>query len=357
LGVQDKPYYLPQVGDELIYFVSGHKAYLKDFPDNSIGGKIDRKGLIKRKFQSDWVACRVLSIDFEFPFNADDQRNDNGLLCVIQLGTLADGANEAIDNKSRRFFVNYRPGHVLGEFLVPRHVIQQTISRTLNIGKKYDVLYEDGVRYAGVLESYARDEDNMPIWSGALIQWDTGGQDKLNEWELEVHVRGHAESPPADSNVTLVELARAKINERLLRIITEIVEASKFDEFVDEVTEEECPGYGESVPLQITLSIMQARAARNVYRQPSSVLGDARTIFLSCQLYHGICEAITLKAAHLYRHIARVLSLEFTDTDLSDYLIFDKDLGTHAAGACTPRRVEAFTSSPLSALLSLNAQA
>ena len=100
----------------------------------------------------DWIACRVVTIDFEFPSSeittststSTSSGNDdviNGLVMVLQLSPLHlshsttkdrneedtnNANNENKNNKSsssvfslkRTFFVLYRPGHNSPEFLL-----------------------------------------------------------------------------------------------------------------------------------------------------------------------------------------------------------------------------------------------
>ena len=122
-------------------------------------GIIDSDGL------PDWIACRVVTIDFEFPSNdiststSTSTGNDdviNGLVMVLQLSPLhlshsttkdrneedANNANnENKNNKSsssvfslkRTFFVLYRPGHNSPEFLLKRKQICQCLAHTWHI--------------------------------------------------------------------------------------------------------------------------------------------------------------------------------------------------------------------------------
>ncbi len=108
--------YLPQVGDEIIYYASGHRDYLKYFPDYS-GNKKNRSGLVKKKGNNERIPCRILTVDYEFPSTLD-----NGIICVIQLGALGIPG-------LKQFFITYRPGHVLGEFLISRNNLQNCLLR------------------------------------------------------------------------------------------------------------------------------------------------------------------------------------------------------------------------------------
>lgn len=182
-------------------------------------GIIDSDGL------PDWIACRVVTIDFEFPSNdittstSTSSGNDdviNGLVMVLQLSPLhlshsttkdrneedANNANnESKNSKSssafslkRTFFVLYRPGHNSPEFLLKRKQICQCLARawhiaphtqaqepelnSKNISKSHDLrqtvscnrrfscTYDNGDVYSGVVVRVTRDLQGIPLWSG-----------------------------------------------------------------------------------------------------------------------------------------------------------------------------------------------
>ena len=156
----------------------------------------------------DWIACRVISFDFEFPAyditslnEADRVEVSRGLVMVLQLAPLylsqsakvkqreiereklrekekekekikgqGDGTKSNKHYRStpqpfslkRTFYVLYRPGHECPEFLIRRHQMQLSLSKCWHLPTAPINLLErgnEGVR--GILDLKETNDDNM----------------------------------------------------------------------------------------------------------------------------------------------------------------------------------------------------
>jgi len=197
LNVKSNPnyYYLPQVGDELVYYTSGHKEYLVKYPDpfrSSLMG--NRMGLVSKRKEFDCIPCRVLTIDYEFPHSV---YKDNTTQCVVQLGSLVNHTNKF-------FYVLYRPGHDKGEFLIPRLQFQTMFAWKWSLNQIASVTYDGGASYNGTIKSIKRDEEyDYPCWNGVVVHFGLETE-TLNEWELEAAI-----PPPVVESTTSITTSSA----------------------------------------------------------------------------------------------------------------------------------------------------
>ena len=368
--------YIPQVGDELIYYASGHKDYLDVYFDSApqiLSAK--RRGLVKKKKtqskNTERVPCRVLTIDFEFPVIPKGPKSDtHKVICLLQLGTLGPG------QKERQIFVLYQPGHTCGEFLVSKERMQTCLLRQFQPNNYFSMVYYGGQRYEGKILELIKDDDLFPVWAGAKVYWEETGEDHLNEWELDPpnvkcnESEGKNDDKLICSNTNSIEefvlliiddvltdtVARSKlysslvhdtsvletriqeikaqtekeillINKMLHQIAINLMKVVDFDPFCYEVTNDIAPEYNQIIAIPMHLDLMRLRASNNYYRQPQAFLGDARTIYVNCSRYNSDMALITLKAGELYRTVYTSIKESFPKEKLFDYLQFEKVFG------------------------------
>lgn len=172
-------HYSPQVGDEVLYFIEGHREYIKEYPDLY---HIERRGVYKKKqlMNENAILCRILTIDFEFPLAPSTKMNKVG--AVIQLGIVGSlGYNPA-----KKFTIYYIPGHSSAEFLILRELIERSCYLEWKQGMSFSMRYEGNERYEGVVQSSVKDDNGIPKWAGCVVLWNSWGyEDKVNEWELD----------------------------------------------------------------------------------------------------------------------------------------------------------------------------
>jgi hypothetical protein len=172
--------YVPQVGDEIIYYVTGHREYIKLYPDLC---RLDRNGLVKKALSNEHgICCRILSIDYEFPILPTNTA-DKGLLMVILCGVCGNQSNVPV----KVFPVLYRPGHRSAEFLVLRESIESTLMRSWQPEMLFTMFYEGGDRFSGKIVNIERDPSELCLWAGVKVFWESWGEDLVNEWELEIY--------------------------------------------------------------------------------------------------------------------------------------------------------------------------
>ena len=180
----------------------------------------------------DWIACRIVTIDFEFPSNevttstltsSSNEDVINGLVMVLQLTPLhlshskSKDKNEEVNSEykgsksnsvfslKRTFFVLYRPGHNSPEFLLKRTQICQCLTktwhiaphtqahtqkeahelahnsgdipsthdlrRTVHCNRRFSCTYDNGEVYSGVVVRVTRDLQGIPLWSGQSLKF------------------------------------------------------------------------------------------------------------------------------------------------------------------------------------------
>lgn len=247
-------WYLPQVGDELMYFVGGHREYLTQYSDS--GSKIERVGLTKKYNAESGVACKILSIDYEFPVSP--LADDRGIHLVLLLGVCPGQKNIPV----KSFVVVYRPRHSKAEFLVIREVIERCLYSNWTPCMPFRMTYAGGDVYEGKVVSIRRDEHGLSCWAGASVTWENLGEDTLNEWELEKipltikltnlnqksknnrrsisavvieNSDGVETSSPCDLYNDCLQRRRENINKKLLIVVDKFLDNSEFEAFRDYV--------------------------------------------------------------------------------------------------------------------------
>jgi len=187
-------FYVPQVGDEVMYYPIGHRDYLKSFP--ATGGSnskeyaaidANRRGLTsKHKKLMDidaakpsdavatneasavtisdsnavhWLCCRVLSIDYEF--TADVQsRPLHGVAAVLCLGIVNNV------HGIKPFYLPFVPDHGCGEFLIRKETLLGCAAKNWQVGEEFSMNYtENGeiVSYTGVVQGIIRKATEVSV--------------------------------------------------------------------------------------------------------------------------------------------------------------------------------------------------
>jgi hypothetical protein len=181
----------------------------------------------------DWIACRVLSIDYEFPpadftVYTGEMKEEvaRGLIMVLQLGpihlsqspkdkekeeekekekeTTKSNKSTATFSLKRTFFVLYRPGHQCPEFLIRRQqmrecfamcwhlkaphkidpvptpgtapvptpvpVIGSQNSHVIECTRRFSCTYDSGEVWCGTVLRVVRDPYGIPLWSGKFAR-------------------------------------------------------------------------------------------------------------------------------------------------------------------------------------------
>lgn len=282
--------YVPQVGDELIYYTDGHQEYCNLYSESS------RRGLLKKKnVEKLWVACRVLTIDYECRQGLVGA-GDKGASMVLQLGVLGSISPDKLGNM-KQFIVVYTPGHVCGEFLVTREKMLATLVRGWQVGHRFSVVYNDGNRYEGVVSSIDRDECHFPRWGGIRVIWDGSSledTDPVCEWELEepFRVEAVAMEVVAESSTTG---AVDCMNKKLHAIVDKFMSGTDFEAFCEDISDVLAPSYSKYIPVNMYLRLMLQRASNSFYRQPQAMLGDVRTLYINCAYYNLETSRLTLQ--------------------------------------------------------------
>jgi hypothetical protein len=294
--------YVPQVGDVVHYFRSGHaKARSKRDPDPvkqpiddsvSFFGKelyvlpFRIKGIVKSATPRIWVGRKLGQDATEL------KQCDKEFHIVLEVAIACED--------SRIFVVVY---HSEDQWLVPDWLYVRNSERTsefMDGGFRIRMRFEDDGDAEGCIPRRRLTRGSVPSledeWLAHEVKWDTdglsnGGADEplddttnfVSHWEVVVqHEDGHwVEDPPlprsisgAESLVTLIDA-----------LMEHPIASGLFDRPVDL---KDCPNYTDSggIALPMDLSVVRARLSSGYYRSLDAVLSDIDLIARNAHHYN-----------------------------------------------------------------------
>ncbi|KAK2847016.1 hypothetical protein Q5P01_010015 [Channa striata] len=301
--------FVPQMGDEVIYFRQGHEAYVEAVGRSELYPiNLDKQPWKKMELR-DQEFVKITGIKYEVC---------PPTLCCLKL-TLIDHGTGKITDKS--FSVKYHDMPDVIDFLVLRQSYDEALRRNWQPNDRFRSVIDDAWWFGTIVCQ----EPYQPEYPDSLFQcfkvrWDTGETEKLSPWDVEA-IPDDAQQPETEGGgipVTADEMSelmykplpgewgersRDEECERIIAGITQLMSVEIAAPFSGPVDLTQYPTYCTVIAYPTDLGTIRLRLMHRFYRRLSALIWDARYIAHNARTFNEPRS----KIAHSAKIITNVL--------------------------------------------------
>ena len=287
--------YVPQIGDEVVYFRQGHELYIQAVREKQLY-ELDEKTLPSVKCQVKEF-CKITNINIEI--------KPPRLVC-LKLNVIHPTSGELTGHK---LTLKYHDMPGVADFVILRQHYEKSLEKKWKPQDNFRS-YIDDSWYYGTIEAHEPFQQEYPKseFQCFLIVWENGDKDALSPWDLDEAPSRKLKSESTDDELgsllyepNLAEwhgLDRDIQCERILKgieIIRELSIAEPFNSPVDLIA---FPNYAMVIGYPIDLNTIRERVANRYYRRLDAIEWDIRKIMEDAHEYNepesNICKQATL---------------------------------------------------------------
>uniref|UniRef100_A0A7N6A021 Bromo domain-containing protein n=1 Tax=Anabas testudineus TaxID=64144 RepID=A0A7N6A021_ANATE len=305
--------FVPQMGDEVIYFRQGHEAYVEAVSRNDLYPiNLDKQPWKKMELR-DQEFVKITGIKYEVC---------PPTLCCLKL-TLIDHGTRKITDKS--FSVKYHDMPDVIDFLVLRQSYDEALRRNWQPNDRFRSVIDDAWWFGTIVCQ----EPYQPEYPDSLFQcfkvrWDNGETEKLSPWDVEPipddETEGGGIAVTADEMKELMykpllgewgERSRDEECERIVAGIDQLITVEIAAPFSGPVDLLQYPTYCTVIAYPTDLGTIRLRLVHRFYRRLSALIWDARYIAHNARTFNEPRS----KIAHSAKIITNVLQKFDDDTE------------------------------------------
>uniref|UniRef100_A0A8C9ZSM8 Bromodomain and WD repeat domain containing 1 n=1 Tax=Sander lucioperca TaxID=283035 RepID=A0A8C9ZSM8_SANLU len=301
--------FVPQMGDEVIYFRQGHEAYVEAVSRNELYPiNLDKQPWKKMELR-DQEFVKITGIKYEVC---------PPTLCCLKL-TLIDHGTGKISDKS--FSVKYHDMPDVIDFLVLRQSYDEALRRNWQPNDRFRSVIDDAWWFGSIVCQ----EPYQPEYPDSLFQcfkvrWDNGEIEKLSPWDVEP-IPDDAQQPETEGGgipVTADEMSELMYKplpgewgersrdaecERIIASIDQLITVEIAAPFSGPVDLVQYPTYCTVIAYPTDLGTIRLRLMNRFYRRLSALIWDARYIAHNARTFNEPRS----KIAHSAKMITNVL--------------------------------------------------
>ncbi|KAM9359280.1 bromodomain and WD repeat-containing protein 3 [Symphorus nematophorus] len=301
--------FVPQMGDEVIYFRQGHEAYVEAVSRSELYPiNLDKQPWKKMELR-DQEFVKITGIKYEVC---------PPTLCCLKL-TLIDHGTGKITDKS--FSVKYHDMPDVIDFLVLRQSYDEALRRNWQPNDRFRSVIDDAWWFGTIVCQ----EPYQPEYPDSLFQcfkvrWDNGETEKLSPWDVEP-IPDNAQQPETEGGgipVTADEMSelmykplpgewgersRDEECERIIAGIDQLITLEITAPFSGPVDLVQYPTYCTVIAYPTDLGTIRLRLVNRFYRRLSALIWDARYIAHNARTFNEPRS----KIAHSAKIITNVL--------------------------------------------------
>lgn len=360
--------YVPQVGDDVVYFPEGHQVYLRCC-------SMQLPSYLSRFQKYFALKCRVVDIKYVFPL-ADDFIKSSAIKCELSLAVLAvpttsflqdeneetkeseqpeppgdlslfnasqfqefTGADQDLqisaELSSERFCFNLEyHSHDVANFLVLDHAYENGVFGEWRVGQRVQMPYvqmdEFGYEHAfkmtyGVIDQMSpkkipNTRNILSPWECIKVKWEDQDEEEccVSPWEIEPAVPDeHQAKQQTDAQRRSTRRLKARgIRGRkrsaLMHHISQVMTMDMSKAFIDPV-DEHFMDYLITVANPIDLTKMLERVRFGYYRQIEAFIADARLLYQNCEKYNVPTSSIAQSSRSIYSALLTHVRTQFTN--------------------------------------------
>uniref|UniRef100_A0A671USL1 Bromodomain and WD repeat domain containing 1 n=1 Tax=Sparus aurata TaxID=8175 RepID=A0A671USL1_SPAAU len=301
--------FVPQMGDEVIYFRQGHEAYVEAVSRGDLYPINLEKQPWKKMQLRDQEFVKITGIKYEVC---------PPTLCCLKL-TLIDNGTGKITDKS--FSVKYHDMPDVIDFLILRQSYDEALRRNWQPNDRFRSVIDDAWWFGTIVCQ----EPYQPEYADSLFQcfkvrWDNGETEKLSPWDVEP-IPDNAEQPETEGGgipVTADEMSelmykplqgewgersRDEECERIIVGIDQLITVEITAPFSGPVDLVQYPSYCTVIAYPTDLGTIRLRLMNRFYRRLSALIWDVRYIAHNARTFNEPRS----KIAHSAKIITNVL--------------------------------------------------
>ncbi|XP_060731875.1 bromodomain and WD repeat-containing protein 3 isoform X2 [Tachysurus vachellii] len=284
--------FVPQMGDEVIYFRQGHEAYVDAVCRNNLYPINLDKLPYKKMGLRDQEFVKITGIKYEVC---------PPTLCCLKLTQIDTGTGK-ITNKS--FSVKYHDMPDVIDFLVLRQNYDEARSRIWRPNDSFRSVIDDAWWFGTIVcqEPYQPEYPDSHFQC-FKVKWDNGEIEKISPWDME-NIPENAQLPEAvGDSVPVTDEERADIlykpqedewggrsrEDECARIVAGIDQLITIDiaaPFSGPVDLTQYPTYCTVIAYPTDLGSIRMRLKTNFYRRLSALVWDTRYIYLNARTFN-----------------------------------------------------------------------
>ncbi|XP_043557145.1 bromodomain and WD repeat-containing protein 1 isoform X2 [Chiloscyllium plagiosum] len=276
--------YVPQMGDEVVYFRQGHEAYVEAVKKAKIYTISLRKQPWHKLEIRDQEFLKIVGLKYEV---------GPPTLCCLKLAFIDQDTGKIVD---KSFSLKYHDMPDVIDFLVLRQFYDEARERNWKAGDKFRSIIDDVWWFGSVLSQ----EPFQPAYPDShfqcyTVRWENNEIERLSPWDMEP-ISENAEfpaDPSAGVPVTVEELeallyrpqegewgekSRDEECERIIRGIDDLVALDIATPFNAPVDLRAYPVYCMVVSYLTDLSTIRMRLVNRFYRRISALVWEVRYI-------------------------------------------------------------------------------
>uniref|UniRef100_A0A7N6A0N6 Bromo domain-containing protein n=1 Tax=Anabas testudineus TaxID=64144 RepID=A0A7N6A0N6_ANATE len=314
--------FVPQMGDEVIYFRQGHEAYVEAVSRNDLYPiNLDKQPWKKMELR-DQEFVKITGIKYEVC---------PPTLCCLKL-TLIDHGTRKITDKS--FSVKYHDMPDVIDFLVLRQSYDEALRRNWQPNDRFRSVIDDAWWFGTIVCQ----EPYQPEYPDSLFQcfkvrWDNGETEKLSPWDVEP-IPDDAQQPETEGGGIAVtademkelmykpllgewgERSRDEECERIVAGIDQLITVEIAAPFSGPVDLLQYPTYCTVIAYPTDLGTIRLRLVHRFYRRLSALIWDARYIAHNARTFNEPRS----KIAHSAKIITNVLQKFVNNPSCTDIM-------------------------------------
>ncbi|XP_054829119.1 bromodomain and WD repeat-containing protein 1 isoform X2 [Eublepharis macularius] len=295
--------FVPQMGDEVIYFRQGHEAYLEAVRKNSIYELNPHKEPWRKMVLREQELVKIVGIHYEV---------GPPTLCCLKL-TLMDHVTGQLQDKS--FSLKYHDMPDVIDFLVLRQFYSEARQRNWQPYDRFRSIIDDAWWFGTVLsqEPYQPQYPDSPFQCYS-VKWDNGEMERLSPWDMEPIPENVVDQPEelgASVSVTAEEMAKLLYKpqkeewqeksqneecERIIHGIDQLLTLAISAAFVGPVDLNTYPKYCTVVAYPTDLWTIRMRLVNRFYRRLSALIWEVRCIESNARTFNVPNSSITRSA-------------------------------------------------------------
>ncbi|KAI8370578.1 uncharacterized protein BYT42DRAFT_538143 [Radiomyces spectabilis] len=290
--------YLPQMGDRIAIMTEGHAQY---WETSEMTAYFDEKhGVLNSNEPVVFGTVTGISWQVGPPAFCRLKVYLQELVNVRQ--ALLEHAEPIWAPRGRDVTIDYSDEDGCPEFIVlwERFLVSMEIFKTLQVGQKVDVIYDEG-RYSGTVSTRCSTgmdwrRAKMPSpWAYYHVIWDDNesSPEDLSPWEIVPSGEDFRQRYDVGPRLSRADTQRAK------DIITWLSNSDEFQLYVHQVNYYDYPNYLSQIAYPICLDMVYERLNTGFYRHREAVIDDIELIRKNAQKYNHETSLANKNAARM----------------------------------------------------------
>ncbi|KAM8976981.1 bromodomain and WD repeat-containing protein 1 [Pelodytes ibericus] len=321
--------FVPQMGDEVIYFRQGHEAYINAVTRNNLIISNSLKEPWKKTMLRDQEVVKIVGIRYEA---------GPPTLCCLKLA-LIDHVTGKLTDQS--FSLKYHDMPDVIDFLVLRQLYDRARERNWQAGERFRSIIDDAWWFGTIVsqEPYQADYPDS-LFQCYTVKWDNNETERLSPWDMDFIPDDviPPEELGASISVTPDELDNLLYSpqegewgngtqdsecERIICGIDQLLYLEMASAFAVPVDLNIYPSYCVVVAYPTDLSTIRMRLVNRFYRRVSALMWEVRYIELNASTFNEPDSAIAKSA----KRISDLLVKFIMDSDCTNIEVFNTSDG------------------------------